>query len=172
MNKAYFAELARYNIWANDMAMGWLEQISGEQWEQATVSSFSSVRKTALHIASAEKIWVDFWTNVPYPLYLSEDYKGTKEELITIWKRSSEGLREFIESYPEEGYSQPVTFRYPHGGEGQMEFWQTFAHVFNHSTYHRGQLVCTLRQVGFTSFSSVDLVTFYRLRSKTMLLID
>ncbi|WP_223233283.1 DinB family protein [Chitinophaga sp. CF418] len=32
----------------------------------------------------------------------------------------------------------------------------------NHSTYHRGQLVNMLRQVGFTQLSSTDLATYYR----------
>jgi uncharacterized damage-inducible protein DinB len=56
---------------------------------------------------------------------------------------------------------------YPMGGEGQMEFQQTFSHVVNHSTYHRGQLVTLLRQTGFTQLSSTDLATYYMLHQKS-----
>lgn len=166
MTKEYFTKLAAYNAWADLKATNWLEQISDEQWNMTITSSFSSVRDTAVHIASAEKIWIDFWTNAPTPVYLSAGFAGTKSDLINIWKTSSAGVQKFIDSYPEENYLLPVTFRYPRGGEGQMEFGQTFSHMINHSTYHRGQLVTLLRQTGFTSFGSIDLATFYMLREQ------
>ncbi|TWI92168.1 DinB family protein [Chitinophaga japonensis] len=162
MDKKYFLTLAAYNSWANNIAIAWLDQVNGRQWEQVVPSSFSSIKQTVIHIASAEKIWIDFWKNIPDPVYLSAEFKGTKNDLVEIWRAASAGLRHFIEEYPEENYTQQVTFRYPRGGEGRMEFWQTFSHIINHSTYHRGQLVTILRQVGFTKFSSIDLATFYR----------
>lgn len=161
MNKEYFTGLAGYTNWADNKAMNWLDQISDEQWEQVIVSSFSSIRQTTIHIASAQKIWIDFWNKAPDPVYLSAEFKGTKNDLIEIWKKASAGLKDFIETCPEEDYSRPVTFRYPSGREGQMEFQQTFAHMVNHSTYHRGQLVTLLRQAGFTELSSTDLATYY-----------
>lgn len=87
MNKKYFTALAVYNNWTDNVAIDWLNQINDEQWNQVIIGSFNSIKKTAIHIASAEKIWIDFW--------------------------------------------------------------QTFSHIINHSTYHRGQLVTLLRQAGF-----------------------
>lgn len=163
MNKKYFTALADYIIWADNIAMGWLNQISDEQWNLPAISSFGSIRQTAVHIASAEKIWLDCWENVPDPVYLSATFKGTKDELISIWKKSLAGLKSFIEKYPEENYQQEVVVIKPNGEEGRMEFAQTFPHMVNHSTYHRGQLVTLLRQAGFTQFSSTDLFTYYRM---------
>ena len=164
--KKYFLELANYNIWADNMAIEWLEQIDDEQWDRVIISSFSSIKQTAIHIASAEKVWIDFWTNAVDPVYLSTEFDGKKNDLIAIWKEASAGLKNFIDEFPEENYRRQVTFRYPRGGEGEMEFWQTFSHIINHSTYHRGQLVTLLRQAGFTKFSSIDLATYYRLNQK------
>jgi uncharacterized damage-inducible protein DinB len=161
MNKKYFTGLAAYNCWADQIVMGWLDQIDQQQWNQIITSSFSSIRQTAIHIASAEKIWIDFWTMAPDPVYLSAHFDGTKQDLMDIWKETSQGLQNFINNYPEENYLQPVTFRYPRGGTGQLEFWQTFSHIINHSTYHRGQLVTLLRQVGFINLRSIDLATYY-----------
>src|SRR5690349_13854424 len=104
MNKKYFVELAGYNAWADNIAMEWLKQINDEQWNQVITSSFSSIRQTAIHIASAEKIWIDFWENVPDPIYLSVEFNGTKNDLIAIWQKASAGLKKFIENYPEENY--------------------------------------------------------------------
>lgn len=161
MTKQYFTALAAYNSWANDKAMAWLGQIKDTQWDQSFSSSFGSIRQTAAHIASAEKIWIDFWTKTPNPIYLSADFQGPKNELISICKTASSGMLDFIKNCPEESYNNPVTFVYPRGGSGQLLYWQTFAHSMNHSTYHRGQLVNLLRQSGFTELSSIDLATYY-----------
>jgi len=161
MNKKYFTELASYNIWADSIAIEWLNQINDEQWNQVINSSFSSIRQTAIHIASAQKIWVDFWEKTPDPVYLSAGFNGSKNDLIAIWKETSASLKNFIEKYPEENYLQQITFKKPNGEEVQMEFLQTFPHMINHSTYHRGQLVTLLRQAGFTKLSSTDLFTYY-----------
>jgi uncharacterized damage-inducible protein DinB len=161
MNKAYFTELAAFNTWADAKAISWPTQISGEQWNRSNKSSFGSVRQTAIHIASAEKIWTDFWTKKSVPKYLSQTFTGSKEELISIWQKASEEMDSLISNHPETDLNQLVSFIYPDGRTGQMSYYQTFAHSINHSTYHRGQLVTLLRQAGFEHFSSLDLATFY-----------
>jgi len=165
MLKQYFTDLAAYNSWADQKAINWLSQITEEQWEQVNVSSFSSIRQTAVHIASAEKIWIDFWTRASNPVYLSANFTGSKDELIVIWQEASYGLEAFIKSHLEGDLGQSVSFIYPNGNAGQMPYYQTFAHVVNHSTYHRGQLVTLLRQAGYNRFSSIDLATYYILNA-------
>jgi uncharacterized damage-inducible protein DinB len=161
MHRKYFLELADYQAWADNRVIDWLNQVSEEQWEQVTASSFGSIKQTAVHIASAEKIWIDYWKNVPDPVFLSAVFNGTKHDLTETWKRITADLKNFIEECPEENYLQPVSFRWPGGKEGRMAFWQTFSHCINHATYHRGQLVTLLRQVGFTKLSSTDLAAYY-----------
>jgi uncharacterized damage-inducible protein DinB len=161
MLKQYFTDLAAYNSWADQKAIDWLSQITDEQWEQVNISSFCSVKQTAVHIASAEKIWIDFWNKAVDPVYLSATFTGTRSELIGIWKAASDGLEAFIKGHPEEDFDKPVIFIYPNGNVGDMPYYQTFAHSINHSTYHRGQLVTQLRQAGYLQFSSIDLATFY-----------
>ncbi|GAB2698297.1 DinB family protein [Mucilaginibacter koreensis] len=163
MKKDYFAVLAAYNRWADQKAMNWLSAIDHEAWQRLNPSSFSSVRQTAIHIASAEKIWVDFWTGTATPVYLSAVFSGDKDELIAIWRKAGEDLVNFISNYPENELDRPVNFVYPNGSTGQMPYYQSFAHVVNHSTYHRGQLITLLHQVGFSELSSTDLATFYLL---------
>lgn len=161
MTKEYFKELAAYNYWADQKVITWLNQISEEQWNRTINSSFNSIENTAIHIVSAEKIWIDFWTNTPSPVFLSAEFEGSKDKLIEVWQKASAGLKNFIDAFPEEDLSKPVSFSYPKGGTAQLEYQQTFAHIVNHSTYHRGQLVTLLRQAGFTQLSSIDLATYY-----------
>lgn len=163
MNKQYFSESTEYMIWVNRSIWKWLAQLDEEQWTRTIPSSFSSIGQTTLHLVSAEKIWLDFWQNVHSPTFLSQEFNGTKQELLAIWMKTSSNLREFMAKYPEENYAKPIVFKV-RGEDWQLEYWQTFTHFINHATYHRGQLVTLLRQVGFTDFSSTDLATFYRQR--------
>lgn len=165
MYKDYLQQIANYNYWADSKVIEWLQLINDQQWDQVIASSFSSIRETAIHIVSAEKYWVDHWTQTPDPKFFSMEFKGIKSELIEIWKRSSADFSNCVESYPVANHSQAVNFKYPKsGGIGQMAFWQTVVHAINHSTYHRGQLVTLFRQAGFVNMSSLDMATYFQLK--------
>ena len=160
MTRKYLLDIAHYNNWVDSIVMKWIEQINDEQWEREIASSFNSIAKTVNHLVSAKKIWIDFWRNVPNPVFLSAEFKGTRHELIEIWKRTIDEYKSFIDNYPEENYSQIISFKV-RGEEWKMEFAQTVLHQNNHATYHRGQLVTMLRQVGFTNFSNTDMATYF-----------
>lgn len=161
MTKEYFITLAEYNIWANDIVHSWFDKISDEQWDQPIVSSFPSLSTTSVHTAGAEKIWLERLEKVENPVFLSSVFKGSKKEAITVWKNTSQGLRSFIENFDETKLQEIVNFKRPDGNTYELQYYQIFAHVFNHSTYHRGQLVTMLRQVGHTELRSIDLSTYF-----------
>jgi uncharacterized damage-inducible protein DinB len=68
-----------------------------------------------------------------------------------LWLNRPARLDDTIEVHPSTGGAYRHTF-------GQM-----FRHAIDHSTYHRGQLVTLLRQVGATP-PSTGLIVFYRER--------
>ena len=162
MTKKYFTEVAAYNFWANDIVWGWLDQISDEQWNQNIVSSFNSIGETALHIVSAETIWLDRLNKVEAPVWIQSTFKGSKEETIELWKNATAGLKKFVDGFDEANMMDILVFKRLNGDRYEMPHYQVFAHIFNHSTYHRGQLVTMLRQAGFTNVGSTDKLGFYR----------
>lgn len=162
MTKQYFIELASYNIWANDIVIGWLEKISEEQWNQPIVSSFGNIGATVLHIAGAEKVWLDRFEKVESPVWLPNVYKGGKEELIGIWKKASADLKNRMETFDEKMLSETLRLKRLNGEWNEVPYFAAFAHIFNHSTFHRGQIVTMLRQAGFTGVSSTDMLGYFR----------
>ena len=164
MNKKYFIELAQYNIWANNIVISWLQQIDDEQWKRSINSSFSSIEATVTHIAGAEKIWSERWQLHQNIIFLQPVFADAKNELIEIWKAASASILDFIEQMNEDDFTKSFSFKRLNGEENTLQYVQTFTHVINHSTYHRGQLVTMLRQVGFTNVSSTDHLAYSLLK--------
>jgi uncharacterized damage-inducible protein DinB len=162
MTKQYFSEIADYNIWANNIVLSWLNKINDEQWGKHIVSSFNSIGETVLHITSAEKIWLDRLNKIESPVWLQSSFKGSRDEVIDVWTNASTGLKKFVNDFNESAIEEKLIFKRLNGDLYEMPHYQVFAHIFNHSTYHRGQLVTMLRQVGFTDVSSTDKLGFYR----------
>ncbi|MCH5717555.1 DinB family protein [Niabella hibiscisoli] len=162
MTKEYFKELADYNLQATIMACGWLAQLSDEYWKQHVVSSFNSIRETVLHMISAENAWVQRFHKKENIEWLQSTFKGTKDEHLALWKKTSTAFKEFINALDEAKLTEPLDFKRLNGDAYSMPYYQLFAHAVNHASYHRGQLVTMLRQVGFTDLGSTDLLNFYR----------
>jgi uncharacterized damage-inducible protein DinB len=160
MNKNYFLELAQYNIWANQKMTDWLSQISDEQWSQKLVGSFDSIEATAIHIAVSEKIWFERLNNQAKPT-LMFTFKGDKNDLIEIWRNASENLKNYVSEISEWDLKETFAYKSLEGEDFSKVKYQAIAHVFNHSTFHRGQLVNYLRQVGFSEVDTTDLIYFY-----------
>lgn len=164
MTKQYFKELAAYNVWANNIVCNWLEQINEGQWSREIVSSFNTIQETVLHIISAEKAWLERFEQQTNIAWLQFEYKGTKDEHIALWKSTSSKLKSFIDEFDETKLQSNLTFRRLNGDEYSMPYYELFAHVINHGSYHRGQLVTMLRQAGFASPGSTDLLNYYRIK--------
>jgi len=161
MTKAYLQELGDFNLWANGIVCNWLEQINDAQWTMEITSSFNSIQETVLHVISAENAWLQRFKKEPFE-WLQSTYKGTKEEHIKLWLQTSTDLKIFIDGFNENDLSTMLDFKRLNGEAYSMPYYQLFAHVVNHATYHRGQLVTMLRQAGFTGVTSTDLLGFYR----------
>ena len=162
MTKSYFIQLSDYNIWANDMVCDWLQKISEEQWMQHVTSSFNSIQETVLHIVAAEHIWFQRMSKEQNQVWLQSTFTGTKNEHVALWKTSSAALKDFVESFDENNLQANLDFKRLNGDAYSMPFFELLAHVFNHSTYHRGQLVTMLRQVGFTGIEATDMLVYFR----------
>jgi len=161
MTKDYFIQLADYNIWANDIVHSWFDKINDEQWSQNVISSFNSIAETALHVTAAETIWLARLNKEESPRLLAVTFKGSKKELQDQWKKTSGELKFFIENFDETKMQDSVSFKRPDGNTYELAYHKIFAHVFNHSTYHRGQFVTMLRQTGFTNVHSIDMSTYF-----------
>src|SRR5262245_22038349 len=165
MTHAELSILLDYHYWARDHILTAAERLTPEQYTQEVVSSFRSVRETAIHTYSAEWIWYQRWKGESPTSPIAGDRFADVPALRQAWTELERDVRRHLASLDERGLSAVTEYRLLNGTPGATPFWQMLQHVVNHGSYHRGQLTTLLRQLGATPPESMDLITFYRLRS-------
>jgi uncharacterized damage-inducible protein DinB len=154
-------QLFDYASWATARMFSAAEALTAEQLEAPLVSSFPSLLATLAHIVETEWVWLRRWRGespTADPGWAVEpSLRELKRQLAAIEEERASFLAERTDANLED----VVSYR---GGDGQAfahPLADLIRHVVNHSTYHRGQLVTLLRQLGHTP-PSTDFTRYLR----------
>ncbi len=161
VDKPYFLQLAQYNQWANNKVIAWLQEISEAQFVQPIVSSFGSIAGNTIHMAATEKIWSERLHGNANAVWIGNTLAATKGEAIEAWQKATAQLKLFCENIDEDRLHTSLKFTRLSGDKNEMAYYKVLSHVFNHSTFHRGQFVILFRQVGYTKITETDLLDYY-----------
>lgn len=159
--KELLQQYARYNVWANQQFIKVLRQMTEEQVDMKIQSSFPTIRKTVYHMWSAEDIWMQRMELVERPLYQATIFEGTLEEALVNWEKTSEKLVHFVENkHDDEAFNHIVQYYDLNKRPSKVPIVRVLMQVFNHATYHRGQLVTMFRQAGVKKIPQTDFHVF------------
>lgn len=156
-------ELYAYDRWANRLILDAASELGADELERDLGSSFSSVRETLAHILAAEWVWLERWRGRSPEAVPDSWNLGTLDELLTKWAEVEDDQAVLLSEMSEADLLRRVAYRNTKGEPFEQPMWQMLRHVVNHSTYHRGQVVTMLRQLGADA-PSTDLILFYRRR--------
>ena len=161
--KESLLQYAAYNVWANKLMIGTMMKLEATAVDQEIVSSFPTIRKTVLHCWSAEYVWLQRLQLAEKPVWVQNDFQGPFEEACTNWQKASADILQFVEKqYDDKALQHVVQFYDLQKTSHKMPVFEVLHHVFNHATYHRGQLVTMLRQAGVTEIPRTDFIVFAR----------
>ncbi len=167
MLKAHFLRLARYNAWASGRLLAVLQTLPESGLDAAAVSSFPSLRKTVQHLYAAEDTWLQRLQLVEHPVWRGEEPYPDFEALAAASKEASSALVAFTEKqYDDRAFGHVVQYRSLKKELFKTPVGDVLTHVFNHSTYHRGQLVTLLRQAGVSRIPGTDYIAWQRSAGK------
>ena len=161
MNIAEVRELFTYNAWANRRMFGALAELPGEHYQRDLKCSFGSIHGTIAHIVGAEQLWLARWRGRQPGSVLKGSDVGSLAELRTIWEGVEADRAEFLGDLTDAMLPSRIVVKPTGGGEFVHTLRQTVQHAVDHSSYHRGQLVTLLRQLGVRP-PSTGLIVFYR----------
>ena len=155
-----------YNAWANQRSLDAAAQLSEEQFVKPLGSSFSSVRDTLVHICGAEWVWLERCHGRSPATIPDISSVQTIAALREHWNPQADRLLAFVRGLRQHDLDRVMEYKTINFGAYKNSVWQSLQHLANHGTYHRGQIVTLLRQLG-TKPILTDLIHFYRERATT-----
>lgn len=151
---------AMYNIWANQRMLTLLNGLSDEQLDKDWGSSHGTLRKTIYHIWDAESIWFQRLQLISPVLIPTHSFTGDWEEFTHLFTRQSEQLKDFVGTASDMKLAHTIEYQSSAKGTRKSAVVHAILTVFNHSTFHRGQLVTMLRQSGVSKIPPTDFIVY------------
>ncbi len=129
-----------YNQWANETTIQWLSGKPEADFYKKVDSSYPSIVLTLNHILAVQEFWygVISETEPKGQRYMSTE--ADHEEVFAQLLRQSALLNTYISSLSEADLLKELHLDMP-WVKGTLPRYEFIQHVFNHSTYHRGQVV-------------------------------
>jgi uncharacterized damage-inducible protein DinB len=155
-------DYSNYNQWVNSTLINWLKTKNLQLMDKEVPSSFSSVKKTLLHIWQTEHFWFKKLqqkegNEIAGPsLDTTEVFKGILQHSIK--------MTDYITTLDDNMLTEKVKINTPWFSSNQPRY-ELIQHCFNHSTYHRGQIITMGRNLGWTDAPMTDF-NFYLLMVK------
>lgn len=151
--------LIAYTIWADRTVLGELGNVRPEDLTRETGTSFGSVLGTMVHILGSEQLWLSRFLGIPLGRVPGVEDFPTLEALRASYEDFWPQLEFFLASLTEEQLDPDFTWTNLAGETHTAPFRQVLLQFVNHATYHRGQVVSLLRQLGYIP-PHTDLVHF------------
>jgi len=165
---AIIRSLLAYTLWGDRVVLRALEAVEEEDLHREAGASFNSVLGTMAHILGAERLWLSRFVGDPLgALPGLEDYP----DLVAL-QGGFEDFRPqaefFLASLTETMLAGDLHYTNTQGAEHSLTLWQALTHLSHHSSYHRGQVITLLRQMGYEP-PSTDLLQFFLERNRVPL---
>jgi uncharacterized damage-inducible protein DinB len=164
MIKEFLVNYARYSQWAHKRLLDLINTLSPEQQHTSIPSSFDTVYKTVFHVWGAESLWFSRLNRSAFSLS-GDPFEGSMQKLsMSLESVDSQWLEWFKEK--EEGeLKENIHYLNLSGQPFEQPYDLLLMQVFNHNTYHNGQLVTMLRALGLDKIPSTDFIAWARLNA-------
>jgi uncharacterized damage-inducible protein DinB len=158
----------QYNAWANGKIVEILKNLDESVLDTELKSSFPTIRKTVYHIWDAELIWFRRIKGEQATTWPSEDLNETFADALNSFLKNSHELTAFIGTKDKLFLEKTISYTNIKGLSFTNGVEDILYHVVNHSTFHRGQLITMLRELGETKFPAQDLIAYLRQLEPTL----
>ncbi len=153
--------LYQYNSWASARVFNVAAGVPEEEYLRNLGSSHGGIHGTLVHLMGAEEIWLKRWLGERVErIAKPEEFPGFSA-LHSHWKEVDGRLHSFIDTLGGDDVRRIVHYTDLRGNPYAQPLGHLMQHLVNHSTYHRGQIVCLLRQLGVKP-TGTDMVNFFR----------
>ncbi len=157
--KELLLRYAQFNQWAHKRLLDLIRGLTPEQQHVIVPSSFDSLYKTVYHVWGAESLWLGRLNLAPIKIS-GDPFNGSMEELSKALEAVDQQWVDWVESKDDNMLVEKIHYKNMAGQPFQQSYDLLLQHIFNHSTYHNGQLVTMLRALGIDKIPGTDFVAW------------
>ncbi len=156
--KELLLQFSAYHIWANNLLLQTVLLLPEEKHTAEVQSSFNSLHKTVVHQWDAESIWWQRMKLEEQILRPGDGFNGTLKEAAAALQKQSIQWNKWLQTAQEYQLTHEFIYRNTKRESFKQPVYQVLHHIFNHGTYHRGQMVTILRQLGIDKIPETDFI--------------
>ena len=160
--KEILEQFAAYNIWANQKMSELVQSLPDEMLHTTLPSSFPTLHATLLHMWDAESIWWQRMKLQEVIIAPSSSFVGTTLDVSTSLLQQNKLWETWVRNASIAALEHVFMYQNTMREQFKQPIYQMVLHVFNHGTYHRGQLVNMLRQSGIENIPQTDFIVWSR----------
>lgn len=137
-----------FNQWANERLIDYLRALPADCLKKDLLSSFSSIDATLQHMLRTQKFWTAFVSSEDIQHF---DWSVKDVDTILILDElaiQSAQMKNQLSALEESSLVETLSLDMP-WCKNQLPRYNYIVHVINHSTFHRGQIITMVRQLGF-----------------------
>jgi uncharacterized damage-inducible protein DinB len=149
-NKDALRRLLDYTSWGDHRVLRAAATVSVDDFKRDLGGSHGGLRGTLVHILGAHWIWLERFKGVSPTQGWDE---GDFPDVVALSERwcAIEAHRDaWFRGLRLDAVSKRIAYRSMKGDPFSAPLWQLVQHVANHASFHRGQAVMMLRQLGVT----------------------
>lgn len=146
----HFQRLARYNAWATARLLDAVAAVPEADYRRDLGLFFKSIHGTLNHLLVGEQLlWYRrFADGVSPKVALDAEAEPDRGRLAQALRDGAGRWPPLIATWPPERFDGEIVYTTMRGTPARLPFAATLAHVFNHSTHHRGQITAALTALG------------------------
>ena len=160
--KEILSRFAAYNLWANQKIMETILTLPEEKQKTEVPSSFSNLYRTVLHMWDAETAWWQRMKLQERIIIPSENFIGTMRDVVNGLNQQNQQWLDWVSNSTDNALDHVFQYQNSKKEQFKQPIYQMVLHVFNHGTYHRGQLINMLRQLGIEKVPQTDFIVWSR----------
>jgi uncharacterized damage-inducible protein DinB len=140
--------LYSFNQWATHRLIDAARLLGPDDFVKDLRTSYRSVRGTFVHTLWSEWIWLRRWRGESPKRVFAEDEFQELDAIWSRWEDINADRNDFIGTLTDERLRRRLSYENTRNERWEYPLVQMMQHVVNHSSYHRGQIVTLLRQLG------------------------
>jgi uncharacterized damage-inducible protein DinB len=160
--KELLLQYARYSQWAHKRLLDLINSLTEEQHHLTVPSSFNSLYKTVFHIWGAETLWLARIKQETAKIS-GDPFSGSMKDISKALETLDQQWVDWLAGIEDSRLTEKIHYSNMAGQVFYQPYDLLLTHIFNHNTYHNGQLVTMMRVLAVEKIPATDFVAWTRL---------